>query len=57
MIEHEGLAGELGDHVPHPLDEAHPVAHGGHHGWHKGGKVLLDSELLNPRGEGEGPVT
>ena len=57
VIEHEGLADKLGDHVPHPLDEAHPVAHSGHHGGDEGGRVFLDSELLNTRGKGEGPVT
>ena len=57
VIEHEGLADELGHHVPHPLNEAHPVTHGGHHGGHEGGKILLNGELLNTGGKGEGPVT
>ena len=47
VIEHEGLADELGHHVPHPLEEVHPGAHVGHHGGHEGGRILLGSKLLD----------
>ena len=56
VVEHEGPAHQLSEHVPGPLEESHVATHVGHHGGDNGGESLHGGELLDATGEGESPV-
>ena len=56
VVEHEAPADQFCYGVPGSLEEGHVAPHVGHHGGDYGGEGLHRGELLDPAGEGEGPV-
>ena len=56
VVEHEAPADQFCYGVPGSLEEGHVAPHVGHHGRNDGGERLHAGELLDPAGEGEGPV-